>query len=49
MHFVASLNVETVFVCCEFDSHADTRALGGNFVPLAYTGRVCDVPPYNAE
>ena len=34
---------------CELDSHADTSALGSNFVPLSFTGRVCDVSPYNAE
>ena len=47
LRFVASVNVETVFARCELDSHADTCALGRNFVPLAYTGRVCDVSPYN--
>jgi len=31
----------------ELDSHADTCALGSNFVPLHFTGRVCDVSPYN--
>ena len=34
---------------CELDSHADTCALGSNFVLLHYTGRVCDVAPYNSE
>ena len=34
---------------CELDSHADTCALGANFVPLHFTGRVCDVSPYNAN
>jgi hypothetical protein len=34
---------------CELDSHADTCALGANFTPLSYTGRVCDVSPYNAD
>ncbi len=33
----------------ELDSHADTCALGSNFVPLHYTGRVCDVSPYNSN
>ena len=28
---------------CEIDNHADTCCLGKNFVPLAYTNRVCDV------
>ena len=46
---VSSVHVEPVFSRCEFDSHADTCALGCNFVPLSYTGRVCDVSPYNAE
>ncbi|KAI2495884.1 Reverse transcriptase (RNA-dependent DNA polymerase) [Fragilaria crotonensis] len=35
--------------CCELDSHTDTCALGSNFVPLHFTGRVCDVSPYNSE
>ena len=34
---------------CELDSHADTCALGCNFLPLSYTGRVCDVSPYNSS
>ena len=34
---------------CELDSHADTCALGANFAPLHFTGRVCDVSPYNAD
>ena len=34
---------------CELDSHADTCALGSNFVLLHYIGRVCDVAPYNSE
>ena len=38
----------TNFARCELDSHADTCALGQNFLPLAFTGRVCDVSPYNA-
>ena len=46
---IASVNSETVFARCEFDTHADTCALGQNFVPLYYTGRVCDVSPYNAD
>ncbi len=32
----------------ELNSHADTCALGSKFVPLHYTGRVCDVSPYNS-
>jgi hypothetical protein len=46
---VASVDVETVFARCELDAHADTCALGRNFSPLSYTGRVCDVLPYNLE
>ena len=34
---------------CELDSHADTCALGSNFIPLHFTGRVCDVSPYNSD
>ncbi len=33
----------------ELDSHADTCALGSKFVPLHYTGRVCNVSPYNSS
>ena len=40
---------EPYFARCELDSHADTCALGANFTPLSYTGRVCDVSPYNAD
>ena len=47
VRFVASVNIEPVFARCELDSHADTCALGRNFIPLSYTGRVCDVSPYN--
>lgn len=34
---------------CELDSHADTCALGMNFTPLSFTGRKCDVLPYNGN
>jgi len=30
----------------EIDSHADTCCLGANFLPLYYTGKVCDVTPF---
>jgi hypothetical protein len=46
---VSSINVEPVFAHCELDTHADTCALGANFVPLFFTGRVCDVSPYNSN
>ena len=46
---VAPVDVEPVFARCELDTHADTCALGRNFVPLSYTGRVCDVSPYNSD
>ena len=39
---------DTVTARNELDSHADTCALGSNFVPLHYTGRVCNVSPYNS-
>jgi hypothetical protein len=42
-------SIDSVFGHCEFDTHADTCALGSNFVPLSYTGRVCDVSSYNAD
>jgi hypothetical protein len=41
--------IDSVFGRCEFDTHANTCALGSNFVPLSYTGRVCNVSPYNAD
>ena len=41
--------IDPHFARCELDSHADTCALGANFTPLSYTGRVCDVSPYNAD
>ena len=31
----------------ELDSHADTTVAGANCVVLAYTGRECDVSPYD--
>jgi len=31
---------------CELDSHADTCCLGMNFVPIYFTGRICDVAPF---
>jgi hypothetical protein len=49
LRVIASVDVEPVFARCELDTHADTCALGRNFVPLSYTGRVCDVSPYNTE
>jgi hypothetical protein len=30
----------------ELDTHADTCCLGYNFVPILYTGQVCDVQPF---
>ena len=44
-----SSNISTTTARNELDSHADTCALGSNFVPLHYTGRVCDVSPYNSN
>jgi hypothetical protein len=43
------VNFEPVFARCELDTHADTCALGRNFTPLSFTGRVCDVSPYSSE
>ena len=54
-HLLSSISLihtdpnDPVFSHCELDSHADTCVLGCNFMPLSYTGRVCDVSPYNAE
>ena len=30
----------------EIDNHADTCCLGSNFLPLSFTGELCDVSPY---
>ena len=30
----------------ELDSHAETIVFGGNFTPMQYFGRECDVTPY---
>ena len=38
-----------VFGNNELDSHADTCVLGANFVITQYTGRECDVVPYNDQ
>ena len=37
LRVVAPVNVEPIFARCEFDTHADTCALGRNFIPLSYT------------
>ena len=37
----------TVYNRMESDSHADTAVLGRNCVILGFTGRECDVSPYN--
>lgn len=37
----------TVYNHMELDSHVDTAVLGRNCVVLAFTGRECDVSPYN--
>ena len=34
---------------CELNSHADSCALASNFVPLSFTGRACNVAPWNAD
>ncbi len=44
-----SSNSPIIAALNKLDSHADTCALGSNFVPLHYTGRVCDVSPYNSN
>ena len=31
----------------EMDSHADMCCVGGNFIPIAYTGETCSVSPYS--
>jgi hypothetical protein len=50
MKTIASItNVTTNTARNELDSHADTCALGSNFIILHYTGRVCDVAPYNSQ
>ena len=34
---------------CEIDNHADTCCFGKNFIPLAYTNRVCDVHAFTDQ
>jgi hypothetical protein len=34
---------------CELDSHADTCALGSNFISLYYTGQQCNVTPFSPD
>ena len=34
---------------CELDNHADTCCVGKNFIPLYYTGKICDVSPFLQE
>ena len=34
---------------CEIDNHVDTCCLGKNFIPLAYTNRVCDVHAFTDQ
>ena len=34
---------------CEMDSHADTCCLGSNFIPIYFTGKVCDVAPFLSD
>jgi hypothetical protein len=46
---ISSVHSDPVFSRYELDSHVDTCAHGCNFVPLSYTGRICDVSPYNAK
>ena len=31
---------------CEMDSHADTCCLGMNFIPIYFTGKICNVAPF---
>jgi len=31
---------------CEIDNHADTCCIGSNFLPIYFTGKVCDVSPF---
>jgi len=31
---------------CEMDSHADTCCLGANFIPIYFTGKICNVAPF---
>ena len=47
MHSSPTLAVHTAW--CEIDNHADTCCLGKNFVPLAYTNRVCDVHAFTDQ
>jgi len=37
---------EIVEANSEIDNHADTCCLGSNFLPIYFTGKVCDVAPF---
>jgi len=43
---VEGLVKESQVGTCELDNHADTCCLGSNFVPIKFTGKVCDVAPF---
>jgi len=34
---------------CEMDSHANTCCLGANFIPIYFTGKICDVAPFLSD
>jgi len=34
---------------CKMDSYADTCCLGMNFVPIYFTGKICDVAPFLSD
>ena len=39
----------TIYGKCEIDSHSDTIFTGSNCVVLFYTGKQCNVLPYNED
>ena len=38
---------ESIVARTELDSHADTCVVGQNFIPISYSGRVCNVSLYS--
>ena len=44
---LATVTVFDKYALNEMDYHADTCCLGKNFIPLYYTGKVCNVHAYS--
>ena len=44
-----SIPEENTVAQLEIDNHADTSCFGSSFVPLYWTGQVCDVTPFLSD